>query len=334
MIQKIVRYSPVLLAIALLALLFYSSIEDKSKRLPYIAAAQSLRESSQHLDEAIRLIVNSLHNEEVELSHYHIPDSLKAVAQSINHSMHEALMQVELLRAELVHAAGVKAQDDLPLLATLEDFDAPSLDAFEQERTWVQARASLRQLQQTAQHVADVLHTEFGISADSVLRAADELPINERLSNATWLRHHFAYRSTGEAILLTYQWEHTIYAHTYAVILKAWEALKLTMPKMQRYSIFYEAQPQTAQRSADPNFMRVGDTLLIWAWLESHSPKEQIILSVNGKEIPIMDGVGYYTPPVHELGKHKFWATARVINPITQEVRTASKSIDYYVAKK
>jgi len=62
--------------------------------------------------------------------------------------------------------------------------------------------------------------------------------------------------------------------------------------------------------------------------------KTDIKISINGRNLPLRDGVATYTVPTSSTGVKRYTATAKITNPATGEVKTVNKEFEYEVGER
>ena len=62
--------------------------------------------------------------------------------------------------------------------------------------------------------------------------------------------------------------------------------------------------------------------------------KTDIKISIDGRNIPLRDGVASYTVPTSSTGVKRYTATAKITNPATGEVKTVKKEFEYEVGER
>ncbi len=62
--------------------------------------------------------------------------------------------------------------------------------------------------------------------------------------------------------------------------------------------------------------------------------KTDIKISVQGRNLPLRDGVATYTVPTSSTGVKRYTATAQITNPATGEVKTVKKQFEYEVGER
>lgn len=66
----------------------------------------------------------------------------------------------------------------------------------------------------------------------------------------------------------------------------------------------------------------------------SSNPGSGVSISVNGREMPVKEGVASYSAIATNIGKQTVKATASIKNPITGEVKTVTTNFDYEVGER
>jgi len=62
--------------------------------------------------------------------------------------------------------------------------------------------------------------------------------------------------------------------------------------------------------------------------------KTDIKISVDGRNLPLRDGVASYTVPTSSTGVKRYTATAKITNPATGEIKTVKKEFEYEVGER
>lgn len=308
--RKFLQFRPLLIVAALFAGLWWLLCEDETRRLPYIAAEQSLRKANEHLERSINTLVGHL---AAEVDRFNISDSLYASIQSLAESTYSAQSSIFAAHIAIGDMAGRRSGDIALSLAAIADFYAPVKSVFlveQHRRLGLNIRHQFRQMRDSIQHIALRASAEIAhVNADSIRLCTELLPINDELSDDEWLEYHFAQRGAGEAILLLMHWRNIVCTETYATLL---HICKKSPTHTQRLGLFCHTIPRKRTRETQSDFLRVGDTLDLYAWVEGYDPQRPYTIQINRQPIDIIDGVGKGTISAQSIGEQKTLMGARL----------------------
>lgn len=91
----------------------------------------------------------------------------------------------------------------------------------------------------------------------------------------------------------------------------------------------------TTASAPEKNYVILGEDFKTEVFLSAFSSKsDNVTISVNGRSIPLKDGIGTYSERPSSVGEKKYSVVANIKNPTTGQVETVKKEFSYEVGQR